>query len=370
MSSVHLEIQFIAVLVAVACAIPGVFLVLRKMAMMSDAISHSILPGIVVAFFLTGNLNSPLLIVGASITGLLTVVLVEAVANTRLLKEDAAIGLIFPVFFSVGVILIAKFAGDVHLDIDSVLLGELAFAPFDRLMLFGRDFGPQAMWIMGVVVLVNAGFVGAFYKELKIASFDSGLAAALGFLPAVLHYALMGLVSVTAVAAFDAVGSILVVAFIVGPPATAFLLTNRLSTMIFISIGIGVASAISGYWMAHIMDASIAGSMATMVGVIFFAVLMAAPERGVLAVWNRRVRQRWTFAEKMLAIHLHHHEGMPDEGRENRAGHLQEHFSWDASFAESVVERARHDGFVTEQSGRLCLTDAGRALAEEAVVQT
>ena len=370
MTGVQLEIQFIAILVAIACAIPGVFLVLRKMAMMSDAISHSILPGIVVAFFLTGNLNSPLLIVGASITGLMTVVLVEAIANTRLLKEDAAIGLIFPVFFSVGVILIARFAGDVHLDIDSVLLGELAFAPFDRLTLFGRDFGPQAMWIMGIVVLLNAGFISLFYKELKIASFDSGLAAALGFVPAVLHYALMGLVSMTAVAAFDAVGSILVVALIVGPPSCAYLLTNRLSTMIFISIGVGILSALGGYWIAHFLDASIAGSMATMVGVIFFVVLMGAPERGVVAVWQRRIRQRWTFAEKMLAIHLHHHEGMPDESQENRSAHLQEHFSWDAPFAESVVDRARDDGFVTEQAGRLHLTDAGRALAREAIVQT
>lgn len=370
MSPVQIEIQVIAVLVAVACAIPGVFLVLRKMAMMSDAISHSILPGIVVAFFLTGNLNSPLLIVGASATGLLTVVLVEAVARTRLLKEDAAIGLIFPVFFSIGVILIAKYAGDVHLDIDSVLLGELAFAPFDRITLFGKDIGPQAMWIMAIVLILNAAFIAIFYKELKIASFDAGLAAALGFVPAVLHYALMGLVSITAVAAFDAVGSILVVALVVGPPSCAYLLTNRLSSMIGISIVIGTASALGGYWLAHAIDASIAGAMASTVGIIFLITLLFAPDRGVLAVWRRRVRQKWTFAEKMLAIHLHQHEGMPDEGRENRSAHLQEHFSWDRPFAESVVERASEDGFVTEDAGRLYLTTAGRALAREAIVQT
>ncbi|NND72310.1 MAG: metal ABC transporter permease [Rhodothermales bacterium] len=369
MTSVQFEIQLIAILVAVACAIPGVFLVLRKMAMMSDAISHSILPGLVIAFFLTGTLNSPLLIVGATATGLLTVLLVESISKTRLLKEDAAIGLAFPVFFSIGVILIARFAGDIHLDVDSVLLGELAFAPFNRVSLFGRDLGPAAMWTMIVVVVINAAFVAVFYKELKIASFDSGLAAALGFVPAGIHYGLMTLVSATAVAAFDAVGSILVVALIVGPPATAYLLTNRLSVMIGLSILLGMLSAILGYWFAHWLDASIAGAMATMVGVVFVIVLFLAPGRGVAAVWRRRYRQKWTFAEKMLAIHLHHHEGMVDEARENRTAHLQEHFSWDARFAGSVVERAKDDGFVTEGGGLLNLTEAGRALAREAIVQ-
>lgn len=369
MTSIQFEIQAIAILVSIACAIPGVFLILRKMAMMSDAISHSILPGLVIAFFLTGKLNSPLLIVGATITGLLTVLLVEGISKTRLLKEDAAIGLTFPVFFSVGVILIAQFAGDVHLDVDSVLLGELAFAPFDRISIVGMDIGPAAMWTMLVVVIINAAFVLIFYKELKISSFDAGLAAALGFAPAALHYGLMTLVSVTAVAAFDAVGSILVVALIVGPPATAYLLTDKLSAMIGLSIFMGVLSAISGYWVAHWLDASIAGAMATMVGVIFLLVLMFAPIRGVVAVWRRRHRQKWTFAEKMLAIHLHQHEGMTDEARENRAAHLQEHFSWDARFAGSVVDRAGEDGFVNEDAGRLYLTEAGRALAREAVVQ-
>ena len=133
MSSAQLEIQLIASLVAIVCAIPGTFLVLRKMAMISDAISHSILPGIVIGFFITQDLNSPVLILLAALTGVLTVVLVEKIQQTKLVKEDTAIGLVFPALFSVGVIMIAKYANDVHLDIDAVLLGELAFTPFDRI---------------------------------------------------------------------------------------------------------------------------------------------------------------------------------------------------------------------------------------------
>ena len=135
MSSPQIEIQLIAALVAAACAIPGVFLVLRKMALISDAISHSILPGIVLGFFITQDLNSPLLIILAAGTGIITVVLVERIQKTGLVKEDTAIGLVFPALFSIGVLLIAKNANDIHLDVDAVLLGELAFAPFDRLLL-------------------------------------------------------------------------------------------------------------------------------------------------------------------------------------------------------------------------------------------
>ena len=145
MNSFQLEIQLIALVVAVACALPGVFLVLRRMAMMSDAISHAILLGIVIAFFIVEDITSPFLIIGAALTGVLTVTLVELLHRTRLVKEDAAIGLVFPALFSLGVILISRYAGDVHLDVDAVLLGELAFAPFDRLVIAGRDIGPTAL---------------------------------------------------------------------------------------------------------------------------------------------------------------------------------------------------------------------------------
>jgi len=167
-SEPQLEIQLIAVIVAVACALPGVFLVLRRMALMSDAISHAILLGIVLAFFLVHDLASPLLILAAALTGVLTVTLVELLHNTRKLKQDAAIGIVFPLLFSLGVILISRFAGNVHLDVDSVLLGELAFAPFDRLSVAGLDIGPKAAWVMGGILFLNVLFIALFYKELKI----------------------------------------------------------------------------------------------------------------------------------------------------------------------------------------------------------
>jgi manganese/zinc/iron transport system permease protein len=368
MSQPQIEIQLIAVVVAVACALPGVFLVLRRMALMSDAISHAILLGIVLAFFVTKDIASPLLVIAATITGVVTVSLVELLNRTRLVREDAAIGLVFPLMFSIGVILISRFAGNVHLDIDAVLLGELAFAPFTRFDVLGYDLGPRALYIMGGILLLNILFIFLFYKELKLATFDVELAAALGFSPWLIHYGLMTLVSITAVGAFDAVGSILVVALMIAPPAAAYLLTDHLPRMIGLSALIGVASALSGYWLAHVLDASIAGSMATMTGVLFGLTFLMAPERGLIAIARRRALQRWEFAQTALAIHLLNHEGLPEAEEEYRVAHLQEHMRWEPDFATRVLRQAERRGIVFSHGGYLALTDLGRQVARQAIV--
>ena len=365
----QLEIQLIASVVAMACSLVGVFLVLRRMAMMSDAISHTVLLGIVVTFFLVQDLGSPLLILGAAATGVLTISLVEVLNKTRLVKEDAAIGLVFPALFSIAVILISRFAANVHLDSDAVLLGELAFAPFDRFELFGVDLGPKALIVMSVILIVNLLFIVLFYKELKLATFDAGLAATLGFAPGIIHYGLMTLVSVTAVGAFDAVGSILVVAMMIGPAAAAYLLTDHLPRMLGLSALIGVLSAVSGYWLARWLDASIAGSMATMVGVLFLVTFLFAPERGMIALARRRDRQKWEFAQRMLVIHLFNHEDSPEAERESRVEHMHQHMRWEPSFSARVIERSVQADWIFRQNGHVALTEKGREAARKAIVR-
>ncbi|HSL91940.1 MAG TPA: metal ABC transporter permease [Candidatus Limnocylindrales bacterium] len=365
----QLEILLIAAVTAVACALVGVFLVLRRMAMMSDAISHAILFGIVLAFFVTKDLASPFLAAAAALTGILTVSLVELVNRTGRVREDAAIGLVFPALFSMGVILIARHAGSVHLDVDSVLLGELAFAPFNRFEALGYDLGPKGLYLMSGILALDVLFIRIFYKELKLATFDPGLAAVLGFTPGILHYALMALVSVTAVGAFDAAGSILVVALMIAPPATAYLLVDRLSRMLALSALFGVASAVSGYWIAHVLDASIAGSMASMSGLLFGLTFLFAPGRGFVAIVSRRRRQRLDFAQTMLAVHLYNHEGLAEALRENTVAHLHERLKWEPSFAERAIEGAERRGLVTRLGVFLHLTDKGRSVAKEAMVR-
>ena len=368
MTQIDLEIQLIALVVAVSCALPGVFLVLRRMALMSDAISHTVLLGIVLAFFVTGDISSPLLIVAAAATGILTVALVEATHGTRLVKRDAAIGLVFPALFSIAVILISRYAGNVHLDTDSVLLGELAFAPFRRLEVAGVDIGPRALYLMGAVLLLNVAFIFTFYKELKLFTFDAALAAALGFSPVVLHYVFMGLVSVTVVGAFDAVGSILVVALMIVPPAGAYLLTDRLPWMIALSALLGATAAVAGYWLAWLADASIAGSIAAVAGAQFLLVFLLAPERGVVAQAVHRARQRVEFAQLMLAIHLLHHEGTPEAERESRESELHEHLRWSPDFVKRVVRQAERGDLIERSAdGRLHLTSMGRDAARSAI---
>jgi len=368
MSAIDVEIQLIAVAVAVSCALPGVFLVLRRMALMSDAISHTVLLGIVLAFFVTGDITSPFLILAAAATGILTVALVEAVHSTRLVKQDAAIGLVFPALFSIAVILISRYAGDVHLDTDAVLLGELAFAPFRRLEVAGVDVGPRALYVMGSVLLLNIAFILTFYKELKLSTFDAALAASLGFSPVVLHYVFMGLVSVTAVGAFDAVGSILVVALMIVPPAAAYLLTDKLRWMIALSALLGATAAIAGYWVAWLADASIAGSIASVAGAQFLLAFLLAPERGVVAQAVHRSRQRVEFAQLMLAIHLLNHEGTPEADRESREAELHEHLRWRPDFVKRIVRQAERGELIERDGGgRLLLTPAGREAARSAI---
>ena len=365
--SASTEIQIIAVIVAVACALPGVFLVLRRMAMMSDAISHTVLLGIVLGYFLLGSLESPFLILAAAAMGVVTVSLTELLMRTRLVRQDAAIGLVFPALFSIAVILISRFARGVHLDVDAVLLGELAFAPFDRVDILGYDL-PRSMVVMGITLILNAALITLFYKELKLTTFDAGLAVALGFSPTLIHYGLMLMVSVTAVAAFDAVGSVLVVALMIPPPAAAYLLTNRLSRMLLYSAALAAAGAIAGFWMAWFLDANIAGSIATMLGMLFLGVFLLAPERGLLAQAARRGRQRWEFAQTALAIHLLNHENTPQMESECRVDHLHYHLRWEPNFASTVVDQAERGGLVLRHNGDLALTPQGRERARTALV--
>ncbi len=357
-SIIQLHILIIAMLTSVACVLPGIFLVLRGIALMSDAISHAILLGIIVMFLFVQDLQSPLLIVGATFAGILTVVCTELLIQTRRLKKDAAIGLVFPLFFSVGVILISQFARNVHLDVDMVLLGEITFAPFNRLIIAGVDYGPYAIWTMGVILFINALLFYLFYKELALVTFDYNLARVLGFSPGFIYYGLMVMTSITAVGAFDVVGSIVVVALMITPPATAYLLTNRLLSMVFASVIISIFSAISGYWLAYIADVSIAGSIATMTGMFFMAALLGAPEKGIVASLIFGRKQRVSLAGDVLCVYLVHDGFMSvaDVARE---------LGWSKRFAKAIIDYVHTKGWLTQENTTLKLTSAGRAYALE-----
>ena len=265
-------IVFTGVLVAITCGLAGVFLILRKMAMIADAISHTVLFGMVMAFIITQSLNGFWMLVGAALAGILTTYIVQ-VLQTSGIQEDASIGVTFTSLFALGVLLITLFASDVHLDVDHVLMGEIAFVPWDTWTILSLTM-PKAVWMLSIVLVINLAFLFLLYKELKLTTFDPVYAATLGLPVVLIHYGFMTTISLTTVSAFDSVGAILVIAMLIGPAATAYLISSTIKQMFCWSISFGVLSTLIGYYVAKYFDTSIAGMMATTVGFIFVVTLI------------------------------------------------------------------------------------------------
>ncbi|WP_449276673.1 metal ABC transporter permease [Leucobacter sp. GX24907] len=265
--------MLLAVVTAVACALPGTFVVLRRGSMLVDAIAHSVLPGIVVGYFITRNFDSPLLIIGSALAGLLVVLGAEWLSRTGLLTGDAPQGLIFPALFSGGVILVSMNFANIHLDTHMVLAGDLNIAAFRHLIIGGVSVGPSYMYVMLAVLLVNVIFLTVFYSKLKVTTFDSEFAGSLGIRTGLINTAFMFLVSVTVTAAFNASGAILVIALVVVPPATAYLLSTRLPVMITLTVIIASVGAVAGFWVAYVLDAATSAGMSVFYGLMFAAVL-------------------------------------------------------------------------------------------------
>lgn len=271
-----------ASLVGLSCGIVGVFLILRKTAMMADAISHTVLLGIVLAFIVTREVSGTAMLIGGILAGILTAFLVQWLNNLDV-QHDASIGIVFTTLFAIGVILIATSVGNAHLDVQHALMGEITFIPFHKITLPLIGEIPQATALLLFVFIVVLFFIVVFYKEWKITSFDPALAASLGIPVVFMHYVFMGLVSVTTVASFDAVGAIMVVAMLITPAASAYLWTDKLSVMLVLSGAFGVISAIFGYYVAAWIDTSISGSMAFATGLVFLISFIFSPKHGIIA---------------------------------------------------------------------------------------
>lgn len=292
-------------LAALACTLVGNFLVLRRQALIGDAMSHVVLPGIVVGFWVTGSISAFPMLIGALLAALLAAGLIEAVRRLGRMEPGAAMGVVFTVMFAIGVLLLEQSGGrDVHLDVQHALYGNL-----EATLWIGAEGWhslldptalaelPRQLVTLAAATVVIALLIWVFFKELKIVTFDPGLATALGF-PA--HWVTLAMTVVTAaaaVAAFEAVGSILVIAMFICPPATARMLTDRLSSQIWISSVIAVGSGIVGYLLGAFglgwfgIDAALnaAGMIAVVAATAQVLAMLFAPRHGVL---TRRYRTR------------------------------------------------------------------------------
>ena len=268
-----LAIALTAVFTAISCAVLGAFLVLRKMTMVGDAISHAVLPGIAIAYLLSQSRASLPMFLGAALVGVFATVIIEILSKKWKVQSDASIGMTFTTLFALGVVMITYWSDRVDLDQECVLYGEIAFVPFNTWTLAGQSMGPIALWSSGILLLSVLIYTFAGYKGLLMSSFNEDYAAVLGIGVGAWNLSLMSMVSIATVISFESVGAILVVALLVAPAATAYLISQKLKPMILLAALFGLSGSLLGYMISARFDTSIAGGVATMLGVQFALIL-------------------------------------------------------------------------------------------------
>lgn len=360
-----IESLYILIITSLACAVLGVFLVLRRLSMVSDAISHSVLLGIVIGYFVTKDIGSVLLIIGASLFGVLTTVCIELLIKSKRVTEDASVGIIFPLFFSIAVILITRYARNVHLDTEMVLIGEIILAPLHRINFLGLSL-PKALVQMSFVLLINIVFIAVFFRKLKISSFDPVYAGVAGIAGAGLYYVFMALVSFTAVSAFESVGAILTISFFISPAASAYLISKDLKITIFLAAVYAVVNSCIGYFLAVKFNVSMSGMCALVSGLTFMITIAVYPG-GIITKIIRYIKNKNRFSRELLILHIDNHTGKKNALGELGYSTIREHIAWSDSKLKYVLDKLIKKGYVyrAKERGVYSLTETGKKLSDD-----
>lgn len=298
--SIELWTLVIAVVTSIVCALSGSLLLVSRKSMVSEGLSHAVLPGLVIAFMIFRDYSSPWLILSAAASGLLMVWLTHLLQKTGLVDDDAGLGIVFSGMFSVGVLIVSRSLRNTHFHADCIIDGNLALAPLDRLEVGGFDLGPRSWLVMSGMLIVVLCYIVLFYKELKLALFDSLLACRFRLRPALLQFLTLAVISLTTVCAFNVAGSILIVALMIAPAASAYLLTNRLGSLLMIASAVATLSALLGHLMARSLNIAPTGPMASAAGLIFLLILVLAPRKGLAQQWKRRRKFSSELDEKLV----------------------------------------------------------------------
>ena len=356
------------ILCAVSASLVGNFLVLRKTSMLGDAISHAVLPGLAAAFLITGSRHSLPMFIGAALVGILTAAMTQWIRDSGKVDEGASMGVVFTSLFALGLVMIVRAADTVDLDPGCVLYGAIELTPLDTIPIGSLEV-PRVIITLGVVTLINLAFVIAFFKELRLTSFDTFFADTVGFASRRVHYLLMTLVAVTAVASFESVGNILVVAMFIVPPAAARLLTDRLAVMIFISAVLGAVSAVVGHWSAVALprmigysSTSTAGMIAVVSGVVLTLAIVFSPQQGLLPRYIRGLRLELSILrDDILAFLFRLQERAPN----TFASHDQISKSLRANLllTRLILSRERHRGHLVYGESGYRLSSTGNQSA-------
>ena len=360
-----IESLYILIITSLACAVLGVFLVLRRLSMVSDAISHSVLLGIVIGYFVTKDIGSVLLIIGASLFGVLTTVCIELLIKSKRVTEDASVGIIFPLFFSIAVILITRYARNVHLDTEVVLIGEIILAPLQRINFLGVSL-PKALVQMSFVLLINTVFIAVFFRKLKISSFDPVYAGVAGIAGTGLYYVFMALVSFTAVSAFESVGAILAISFFISPAASAYLISKDLKITVLLAAVYAVVNSCIGYFLAVKFNVSMSGMCALVSGLTFMITIAVYPG-GIITKMIIYIKNRNRFSRELLILHIDNHTGKKNALGELGYSTIREHIAWSDRKLKCVLDKLIKKGYVyrAKERGVYSLTETGKKLSDD-----
>lgn len=359
---VEVQIALAGALVALTGAQVGTFLVLRGQSLATDAVAHAVVLGIVLVWLATGITSGPVAVLGAAGAGLAAVLGAQALARAGVMRGDAALGLTFSGMFALGVLLISAFGRNLHLDTDTVLLGEIGLVWLDTRAALGVEL-PLTVWTLGAVALANGALILALWKELKLAAFDPDFAAALGFRPAWIERGLLAMTALTAVAAFEAVGVVLFLAFVVVPALAASLIARSLAGVLALAAGFGLVAVAVGMGAGFQADVNLGGAMALATGLGLAVALIASPRAGLAgAMARRRAGARGARVDALL-VHLASHAGTPQAATENRAEALTGHLGWSPDQARATTLDGLDGGLISRAGSELRLTDTGRARA-------
>lgn len=352
------ELFIIAALSSLTCAMLGPVILLRRISLMSDAVSHSVLLGIVVAALLSQSTEWYFLLPAAALVGMLLLYVVQWLQRKSAIESGAALGLIFPFFFSLAVILIHQFGRNLHLDEHLALMGEMAFAPFERLVLAGRDVGPVSVYTMSTMIVLQFLFLIFNYRKLKHFLFDREHYELSGHKSKHMDLALQAILVINALVVFRSIGIIVFIALLVAPAASALLFSRSLIFSLLLAQVLALGAGLGGARLALLLDWNFAGSICLVLSIIFLLSFLFNPAQGLIAAIKKRKQQLLERDLYYLLLHLKTHQGRTAE---TSLAHMQGHFSWTEKHANQVLERGRSEAYLDVWQDQILLSEAGEA---------
>lgn len=336
-----------SITIGISCGLIGTYIMLRRMSLIGDALAHAVLPGVVVSFMVAGK-SEIALFIGAVVSGIVTVLLIGFVNRNSKIKEDTSIGIIFTGAFALGILLVSQLK-QVHIDLSSYLFGDV----------LGVSTGDITLSLIIMVVIILC--ILLFYKQLLLTSFDPTMALTIGISTTIVHYMLMTLLSMSIVAGLQSVGVILIIAMLLTPPATAYLLSNNLKKILFLSPMFGTISAVAGLYLSYHFNFASGASIVLVAVALFLLAFLFSPKEGVVTrLFRRRAATKLVLIEDVIKLSFRFAEETDKTGLTDR---IANELGISNSRVESAIRILINKGLMQKTNGSFLLTEEGRKYA-------